>query len=438
MNFNSLNHITAIGIALALALPATALAAVQDDASRTSERIIVGPDGSVSPEPGPPSPLQKEVDDWTMPVWCGLLDNEEPLVRALVSLTLGEEDQCDAFGGTPDFAAVRRDALLEGQNDPVLLTRVFEADCMSARPAPWCEGQNLLARLIALEPDNAYPPLLAMGALRARNRTADLPFSGTELEFLLTAASASRVDGFYGDGMVLVYDAIAEGLQTLPPLSLSAEAQAEAVAEGFDVGTVAEDMTWSVFFAAQLPYGAGLNLSGGCRAAATSNDDIALAGCTRLGELLVREGLSGMATVAGRDLLRIARSANGEDLTTEAAQEAFRFENQVLALGVSCRRPVGLSSPEDLPGPMPSDHFRTFLEDIAVTTESEAFRLAALREFERFPDAYAMNPARCDEIADIDEKTLRELIEANQAAGREGRNELLRAIGEKLDSGVQG
>ena len=51
--------------------------------------------------------------------------------------------------------------------------------------------------------------MLALQQRRMANWGNTIPFNRAELELLLTAASAQRADGFYGDGMVAIYDAIA-------------------------------------------------------------------------------------------------------------------------------------------------------------------------------------------------------------------------------------
>ena len=440
-------------VVVALVLGAALLLAVTPALAQDIE--IYEPPPEAPPTAGAPAAAEPADDalqpsafdlawrDWSRPLWCALLENDDPLVRVLASLraelrSYGEEPlSCAGDGTAVDARALREDALRAGGDAPALLARVFVQDCAGPNAAAWCDEADLVDRLLALDPGNAYPHLLALQGPGAGRRERPLPFSSAELEHLLGAASSDRVDGYLGSAYPDTLRAIGAAVDDLPPLRLEADARAAAKADDIDPSRPADLAAAEILLADTTARITGVaRLYEGCRAGSDNDDDIAVRGCRALGELMERAGRSDMMRKIGADL--VAQAA-GEDVSAGGAgrDDAASWRRRIPELMRVCGSTRGLPTEYRLPGPMPEDHVSRFFEALENRGERAARLEAAGREFARYPEAFPVDPRRCEDIARLDATVQRGLAERWSEAmtgGPEAWDRVLKAAARALDA----
>jgi hypothetical protein len=387
-----------------------------------------------------PSAFDLAWAEWSRSLWCALLEDDSPGVRVLASLRAemrgyGQEPlSCSGDGTAFDTRAVRERAIGDESAGPATLARVFIKDCTGTSRASWCDAANLVDRLIALDPGNAYPQLLALQGPSGSGRGRALPFSNTELEHLLRAASSERVDGYWGDGYPEAWRAISAAVDDLPPLVLDDAARAAAAADDIDPSRPA-DLAAAEIIGAETGTVAGVGrLFEGCSAGIDNGDDIVVRGCRALGELLQNTGRSDFIRKLGVDLVALGLDAeqggNGDSDDSD-------WQRRVPELVRVCASTRGLPTEFRLPGPMPADHLSRFLEALEARGESAARLEAATREFERYPEAFPLDPRRCADIAGLDGPVLRGLVDRWEEALTRSPDDwdtVLRAAARALDA----
>ncbi len=376
---------------------------------------------------------------WQPGLWCHLLDDDTPFVRALASMTLqaraseGSAAACPDDGAPPDLPALRRQAIDDDPSNAALATTVYAFDCLSSRPAPWCEASDLPLRLATLDPDNAYAHLLALRGIGRSGREDNLPFSGEELEHVLRAASASHVDTYWGHGLPETWLAVEAAVDSLPPLVFEGEALAQAREAGLE-HTPVTDMATIELIAVQvaLAQPSWSRLYGGCQASIRSGDDIAEAGCTTLADLMETKSQTYLVQSIGRGLTsQMATIVRGE--TREPKRS---WQSQLSGVMQYCWQPRGLVTESRLPGPMPEDHLYRYLSDGVSLGEARANQDTATREYERYPEAFPLDPRRCEDILDLPPDTLESLVTRWNEAMTEGFDawdDVLRDAAKQLD-----
>ncbi|MEE4173140.1 MAG: hypothetical protein V2I57_02700 [Xanthomonadales bacterium] len=354
----------------------------------------IKPDGEI-PRPEI-SAAQREWNAWAEPLWCQLLDHPIPLVRIhahtliLSSNTGPSPVTCpNPLPSTSDF---RLEAVLADPDNPALLATVYGLECDRQRPADWCRTSDLREKLLAADPVNAFPHLLYLQDLDARRPDRVRMFSDTELQHLLKAASAKRVDSYWGAGLPEVYEAIESIVADWPPNDWSADARAEFDDLGYDLddpSDIADLASIPLLFAANPvgPY-AALHLHSACRAAEAAGDEIAVDGCRALGDL---------AVATGRTLVM---QKLGLGLQSTGIPEPPEWQRRFEAAVMTCAMPkFSLGNP----GKMPDGEQLLWLQEMAELGEVVAARNKAIREYAIDPEAYSLDPARCGELETLSE-----------------------------------
>ena len=353
---------------------------------------------------------------WSEPAWCALLDDERPIVRVTASLMLesrfdsGNEMPCGKFEGPEALAALREQALGDGWDDPAALSFIYGVHCTLKRDAHRCDAAAVRQRFAEIDPDNGFAHLLLLGARHAHAKDP-VPFSAQEKAQLRRAAQANTYREYAFDDLYDTYRAFVAASADRDPLILSAEAAAmlpTGQAELPDAWRhLASAEIFAVLIARAVPaYG---RLYQGCRAAEAGYDAATIAACLAVADLMSESARSYLPQTMGRGLRRALE--HPEIVGAEREQrDPLRWQRQVHAIVQTCEMQRGVVPfGSDLPGPMPASHFEQFLADFQAQGERAANLNASMREYERYPEAFALAPARCRDILGLDDAARREL-----------------------------
>lgn len=353
----------------------------------------------------------REWDAWSEGLWCQLLEDPTPLVRirahAFVLDRKNGSATIDCPKPLPDTSDFRLQALLADPDNPALVAFVYRLECSGKQPATWCREADLRQKLLDMDPDNAFPHLLFLERAGSRSREAALSFSGEELEHLLAAASAKTLNSYYGYGMPEAFHALESAIADAPPPDWSADALAQWAELNADVNNPA---VLADLASIQLMLGSSSDLglywmyaSGiprACRAAQAAGDDIAVNGCRALGQLATRNA----HTLLGQSLGRALQLE-----PVERENEPPDWQSKVDVIVYQCSVPRGTLGQQGLPGPMPDGETLQWFQEIVDFGEGPAMRRKAAREFALYPEAFPLDPSRCEAIrslSDSQQKTL--------------------------------
>lgn len=341
--------------------------------------------------------------EWRNTLWCGLLDHPTPMVRLRVHYFIQQSTESPlgpvrCAGALPDPSAFRLDALEADPENPALIASVYRLECTGNLPAAWCREADLRQQLLAADPNNAYPHLLYLDRSGARESQAALSFSGEELEHLLAAASSETLNTYYGHGMPEAYEALERAVAKQPPQEWSPgirEAFEEIFGE-FERPTDAIDLLSAQLMLFEFTHGPYdlFSLYDACKAAQEAGDEIAVTGCESLGELAQREGHTLVAQRVGQILTSSA---------DDGSKESSDWRRNIEMLIKRCAYPRGRPGIDTLPGPMPEGELLQYYQDLVDFGETPAVRRKAVREYALYPEAFPMNPERCDELRTLPE-----------------------------------
>jgi hypothetical protein len=329
------------------------------------------------------------------------MEDPTPLVRIRVHTFVLDRKSgvasVDCPKPLPDPSEFRLQALLADPDNPALIAFVYRLECSGNRPASWCQEADLRQKLLAVDPDNAFPHLLFLERAGVRSREAALSFSGEELEHLLAAASSKNLNSYYGHGMPEAFHALESVIAEVPPPDWSAEALAQWGELNFDVNdpTVLADLV-SVQLMLASSTALGLywmtSVTQACRAAQAAGDDIAISGCRSLGQLATRSAHTLFAQSVGRALQSDA---------DEKENQALEWQRTINAIVYQCSVPRGPLGHQGLPGPMPDGETLQWFQEIVDLGEGPAMRRKAVREFSIYPEAFPLDPSQCEAIRSL-------------------------------------
>lgn len=356
------------------------------------------------------SALDKEWNEWSTRLWCGMLDHPIPLVRVRVHHLLQESQEhaspitCSA--PLPETSEFLLEAVLTEPDNPALLATVYRLECARRRPADWCRTSDLREKLLVADPDNAFPHLLYLQAVGTAFTGRSLTFSDSELQYLLRAASAKKVDAYWGAGLPEAYEAIESAVLDMPAKDWSMEAQSEFDSLGYDLNNPSHIADFASLNLVALdntlgPYSM-MNIYSACQAAEAAADDIAIEGCQALGELAVKNGRTLLAQKLGQSLQYIG------------AAEPQDWERRFSAVRMQCMMPkfsIGQ------PGKMPEGEQLLWLTEQAELGEVVAAQQKAMREYAIDPDAFVLDPARCDELETLNDEQRERVAERVSSEG---------------------
>jgi hypothetical protein len=360
--------------------------------------------------------------EWRNTLWCGLLDHPAPMVSLRVQYLIQESGESPAGpircqDALPDRSDFRRDALEGDPENPALIAMVYRLECARSLPATWCREADLRQQLLAADPNNAYPHLLYLDRSGARKSQATLTFSGEELEQLLEAASSETFNTYWGKGMPEAYEALEAAVSAQSPDVWSPEIRAyfeEIFGEIADTSAVVDLLSIQLML---YELGTGryelLSLENACQAAQQAGDDIAVTGCRALGDLAERRGHTLVAQRVGQALVSRSGDESGED----------DWRRQIDVLIRTCATPRGRMGSDELPGPMPEGELLQYYRDLADFGENVAMRRKALREYALYPEAFPMNPERCEEIGTLPEDQQEALARRWENSTGDGRSD---------------
>lgn len=364
--------------------------------------------GSTAEESPPRQPNTRAVDQewslWSGGLYCHMLDDEIPLVRLrafeVLRLRADGPNATRCADTLPDATDFRLSTLLDAPDNPALVAAVYRLECGRPRPAAWCWENDLRQRLLELDPGNAYAHILFLESpTRSVTASGVTTFSGEQLEHLLAAASSERLDSYWGHGMPEAMVAVEDYLAAQTAPEWSAEALAELEQLGGGPLNVLEMASMELFaLENQLPLTGWTAITGQCQAARKAGDKIGMAGC---------EGLASVAENNGNTLLgrrigaALARQSRCE--TTDCESDPWRSTIRTVILMCEQPRaqPFFSSLPGHLPGPMPEGETLLYLEDLAEFGEVVALERKVAREYARYPEAFPLDPARCDAIRSL-------------------------------------
>jgi hypothetical protein len=162
-----------------------------------------------------------------------------------------------------------------------------------------------------------------------------------------------------------------------------------------------------------------------CRAAQAAGDDIAVDGCRALGQLATRNA----HTLLGQSM--------GPALQLEPAEtdnEPPDWQSQVDVIVYQCAMPRGQLGQQGLPGPMPNGETLQWYQEIVDLGEGVAMQRKAAREFALYPQAFPLDPSRCEAIRSLPERQQKALADQwSNARGRDQWDAVLAAAAVMLE-----
>jgi hypothetical protein len=405
--------VTRTFFALMLGVLAVALARGPVFASQHRDTDVVDPHETTASD--------QEWTDWSNDLWCQLLHHDSPLVRLRVhnSLLLQQAHQaktglehvkrCDQ--PLPEPSGFRREALAADPENPAVIAMVYRLECADAQPADWCIAADLRQRLLDIDPDNAYPHLLFLERLDRRAQAesywtdalnsalllssdqpqALTPFSAEAKKHLLAAAEAETLDIYWGHGMPEALAAIESALDAYPPFEPSPAAREEMaeLAIDFSLQPIEDVLSMGLLTPDFLrSYYNTTDILSGCMAAEEAGDREVVDGCQRLGRLAESQG----HTTLSRQLGALLGS-----LADGGIEESAELERDIRFLVDLCNNPKG-GGVYELPGPMPAGETLRYYQDVVDHGEVQASERKAAREFAVYPEAFVIDPSRCNEI----------------------------------------
>lgn len=409
---------------LALMPVTTALGSTQDatahSQTKQTQSSQVTAESSESQLPDEPSDHElvfQEYRAWSTPIWCALLDDKQAMVRVMASLVaeraLFPEDplSCDGLPKALVTADIRAQALKDGWDNPAVVALVYNFDCHRQLDDTACDHAALQQRLVELAPENAYSHLLPLSEREVGAKQLT-PFSAIEKQQLARAASASHYHEYAYRGVYDTFRAFEREQANVDPLVFSSKAISSIPPEFLarvDYGLT--ESTFTVFAvlvaSANASYSA---ISQGCKAASEIDDEATVNDCLAVAELMADSGLSYLTQSVGRGIWYRLMYPEFSGYQLEAL-DPNRWKKTRHALVQGCEMQRGLPGMDQLPGHMPMSHLALFLEDFQNLGERIANQNASAREYARYPEAFALDPNRCEDILTLDEDTQRALVE---------------------------
>lgn len=440
---------------LSLLLGVFCIPAVADEAGAKSD--VSGKKdlrGDAQADAYQPSLMDIEYLSWNVENTCLLLEQGSPMVQVHASHMLDMRANLSEYGhpevhcnngiSVGDTSAIRRQALKEDPFNPVLVYYVYQTDCATAEPAPWCASAQLPERLQALDPDNAVPYLLPVNSWRGTSRGSDgfaaglsslTELSPQEMILLAQAAAAERFDTYTTAGALEIHAGIDELMADQPSFIPSDQAAASVEAEELSLildqdasSLMAVDIiSTSIAFVGP----ASQRILNACKAAHENAETETMEYCQSIGRLMTA-ARNEIDISIGEHILGLADVEPEADLDENDMWRRF-----VTALIRSCEMPKGLLINLGLSGPMPDEHTTLWLEDRMEMREIDAMREAAIREYALYPDDFELDPARCRDIAELPDdiqQLLAEAYRANTQTGNDAWREAFKAAAVALDA----
>lgn len=387
-------------------------------------------------------PAFEQYAAWSTPIWCALLTDQPPGVRILASTVIEARDvdgtaACDNPQGSASPNDVRQSALQDGWSDPANVAAVYAVDCHRKAPTPNCDPARLQQRFVELDPTNAFAILLPLSERDVSS--PDYPtFSDPEKTLLHQAAGAEHYREYTFSAIHDTYRAFVRSMPQDTPPTLTVEAPAGALSGQPEAGDLTLAMPaielFAVLNARAVPSYAAL--SQGCQAAQSEGDSATVDDCLGVMHIMARSEGTDMVSMMGRGIRYSLQNPELRGARKEL-EDPNRWRRQIHSLVTACVQHRGM--PGDfsrLPGPMPTSHLDQFLEDFQGQGERAANKNASAREYATYPEAFALDPARCDDILLLDESTQEDLVDqwlAEMTQGVDGWERVFEAAAVALD-----
>ncbi|MEM1412500.1 MAG: hypothetical protein AAGH19_09080 [Pseudomonadota bacterium] len=435
-------------VTVTLAVVAVGLT-IEPDAFADTDRSVSAGEAGNKPSEENARAMFDEYSAWSTPIWCALLTHELPIVRVHASLVVEANQASSAAFGCEGPAiewnpvAVRSKALRDGWNDPVVLSPIYFVDCHNPRRPTDCDRAKVHAQLMAVDPGNAMFQMIPVDD-DAHPDQEVRPFTDAEKARLARAAEGTHYREYVYAGIFDTYQALEHAQEQLGAFTPSDDWFAlmdAAQVAGDDVG---QSMSTVTLFAALVAMAvpASGNLLSGCRASQANGDQNTVDDCLRVADLMTDTSRTDLTAGLGRGIKRTLENPEYVGADREE-QDPNAWKRWMRGLVSSCQMPRGL--PGDflrLPAPMPMSHLSQYVEDLQKQDEWTARRNATAREYATHPEAFAFDPARCDELYALDESVQRALAAEHKAASSTWRTveddeQVLQSAGKALEASTR-
>jgi len=294
------------------------------------------------------------------------------------------------------------EALSMPNPDPVSLWLVA-SNCRFRELAHWCDIDRVYAMLVQADPGNAATLMLRFS--QTSFASDELLDSEANRQLLLKAAQADRFDMYWGRGADKLYaDALKfaeiKSLPPIPELSPS-NSQFDISANTYAYYTA---LTWLMAKTTTVAYNNTVEL---CRIHSRNQRSETTKACKKLARILRN---SGKSTVTRQIGFAIEKAMLKEVDPGDPRIRHLQLIGQTFSVVQFCLAPRWHLHIELLPEAGVAA-LLNWAKNLDALGEWEGNKLTSIQEYSVSPDDYAVNPANCEKLLDLDDEAMVRLVD---------------------------
>lgn len=296
------------------------------------------------------------------------------------------------------------DVLKKPDIDPAVLWSIAW-ECRWRTSADWCESGEALTRLQKADPKNGAIQLLKLGN---ENQTLS---DDKKQQLLATMADAERFDIYWARGAVSEFEEALKFVKTNAPppsppglpVDLLPHVHAYILSTSFSAINTA-------FFFTEITF-SDIEIREICKEQATRQHAKGIQSCNRLARIMQNNSRTLLSRSTGLGLEKnILEITNPDDPKVHSI--ALRKEAQTVMN--RCFAQLWAGDPNRWPS-VGRARMINYFKNLDELGEWEGLKLTLMQEYEFAPEDYPVNPARCNEILEMDDETLDRFMDGRSA-----------------------
>lgn len=335
---------------------------------------------------------------WVDQFWSYLESSETAQFRTASGLHLLQSGDPEAFERGLELI---EEVLSAPNPDPASLWLVA-SDCHFREIADWCNPGGVYEMLVQAAPGNAAALMARFSHTRFAND--ELLDTESNRQLILKAAEADRFDMYWGRGADSLYEESLNfvELNPVPPI-LGLDPQRPQLV--ITPNTHALSASMSVAFTP--PSAAYQNTVELCGIQARNQRTDTMNACKTLARILRENGYSSITRAISYAIEKVMLRAIDPD---DPQIRYWQLRGQAFHVMQFCLSPRWLGRLE-LWSETDVTTMRNWAKNIDELGEVKGNRLTAIQEYNASPDDFAVNPADCDKLLDLDDEAMARLVD---------------------------
>lgn len=287
--------------------------------------------------------------------------------------------------------------------DPASLW-LLAAECQRNETADWCEPGGVYELLIQADPGNAAAILLRFSQ-PGFDDDESLLDTEAHWQILLEAAEADHFDGYWGRGADKLFEEAFAfvAINPAPPFPVIQDSPLP-----FDITPTAQVYSLAIGPIIGQPLPGFGNIFKLCKAQAKNQHSEGIKTCKKLASLIWNSGYTIFSKLMGNKIEKAMISVidpNDPDIRQLQIRGDIFYVSQ-MCFAPDWRQRLPWNSEAQI---------MNWARNLSELGEAEGHRLTAFQEYLDSPESFAVNPAECDTLMDLDDEAMEKFMNGQRA-----------------------